>query len=68
MSTKQVTKPPVREIVTIIRQFYGPDGTALTYYSLQNGHTNTMPTKLFNRKFKTIKTPEDLKIDLVEAY
>lgn len=45
----------LKQCSTIIRQFYGPDGTPLTCYNLPCGHTNTMPTKLFNRKFKTDK-------------
>lgn len=36
---------------TVIRKYSAPDGTQMTVYSL-NGDTVTVPTKVFNKKFK----------------
>ena len=39
----------------IIKQYSAFDGTQLIVYSDNTGQINTMPIKIFNKKFKTKK-------------
>lgn len=38
----------------IIKQYSAPDGTQLIIYSDRTGYVNTMPIKIFNKKFKKL--------------
>lgn len=42
-------------MVTIIRTYHAHDGTALITYADQSGYINTVPARVFNKKYKRIK-------------